>query len=310
MPEKIKNTVLLAVSIIALVFIGLFIFTRASADLGFNKTQDMANELKNKGLFPQAVEEYKDFLLTKTMSSALRSSICYIIAETYNNEIRDYDNALAWYLKAKYYNPRSPIITTLNEKIIACLENSGRNVEAKGELSSLTALDKDKTPDRNAVIVAKADGRPMTLKEFEKWYATLPEALVKQMPGLEGKKQLLRNFVAKELLYQSAVRRGFDKDKDILEQVFGVKKSLMVQKVLQDEVLKNARIDESDLRNFYQAHQKEFYDKLHGVQPSFEEVKKEVYQALMAEKVQNLSQAYVSKLLGSSDVRIIDENIR
>jgi hypothetical protein len=201
-------------------------------------------------------------------------------------------------------------MTTLNEKIIACLENSGRNVEARGELGSLTALDKDKIPDRNAVIVAKADGRPITLKEFDKWYGTLPEALIKQMPGPEGKKQLLRNFVAQELLYQSAVRRGFDKDQDILEQAFGIKRSLMVQKVLQEEVLKNAKIDESDLRNYYQVHQKEFFDRQHGVQPSFQDVKKEVYQALMAEKAQNLSQEYVSKLLGSSDVRIIDENVR
>ena len=160
------------------------------------------------------------------------------------------------------------------------------------------------------MVVAKIDDMPITLGQFQTWYEGLPEKLKKQNTGIEGKKKLLRNFVSEQLLYSSAQRRGYDHDKNILDQTFQYKKSLMVQKVFQDEVMKNTKIDKNDLQLYYQAHKKDFYDSLHHRQKTFEEVQQEVYRKMMQGKIQYASQDLINKLLTSSRVRIFDDLVK
>lgn len=304
------------ISYLFYIIIGLLIFNLGLGILGlrkshlsFNDLQNYANELKNKKLYTQSIEAYKNFLSVNKFSKKFRANVNYIIAEIYNNDLNDYDNALAYYIKAKYFDPHSSYLSMINQKIIQCLEKSGRTIDAKNELGKATALDKSKTQDHD-VVVAKIDDMPITLGQFQTWYEGLPEKLKKQNTGIEGKKKLLRNFVSEQLLYSSAQRRGYDHDKNILDQTFQYKKSLMVQKVFQDEVMKNTKIDKNDLQLYYQAHKKDFYDSLHHRQKTFEEVQQEVYRKMMQGKIQYASQDLINKLLTSSRVRIFDDLVK
>ena len=129
------------ISYLFYIIIGLLIFNLGLGILGlrkshlsFNDLQNYANELKNKKLYTQSIEAYKNFLSVNKFSKKFRANVNYIIAEIYNNDLNDYDNALAYYIKAKYFDPHSSYLSMINQKIIQCLEKSGRTIDAKNEL--------------------------------------------------------------------------------------------------------------------------------------------------------------------------------
>ena len=81
----------------------------------------------------------------------------------------------------------------------------------------------------------------------------LPPYIQSQLNSKNSKIEFLRQYLAEELLYDSAKRKNLDKDKEIIEGTFKAKKGLMAQKILREEIQKLVSINQSDVELFYKA---------------------------------------------------------
>jgi hypothetical protein len=123
--------------------------------------------------------------------------------------------------------------------------------------------------------------------------------------GKEGKREFLTQYVGLELMYQAAIREGFENDPEIIKEKKELEKQLLVQKYIMNNVLPEVNIDTSDVRNFYLANKSIKYgDK------SYDEIKTQVLFDYQQEKAQHAFSEYVSKLAAVEKVQIFEENVK
>ena len=70
-------------------------------DFNAEKIREFANELYNRQLFEQAVDQYRFYLESYNLEPKEQANITYQIANIYFDRMRDYKNALAHFLKIK-----------------------------------------------------------------------------------------------------------------------------------------------------------------------------------------------------------------
>ncbi len=120
-----------------------------------------------------------------------------------------------------------------------------------------------------------------------------------------------------ELLYQSAKRKGLDKDKDVREGVFRAEKALMTQKLLEQEIEKEVNLNkysEADIELYYKANKEKYAekDKNGNIKriPPFSEVKERVAQDFIQEKQQEAYQRLMERLMKAEQVVIYEEKFK
>ena len=142
----------------------------------------------------------------------------------------------------------------------------------------------------------------------------LPQYLQTQLNSPKNKLEFLRQYLAQELLYDSAKRKNLDKDKEIIEGTFRAKKGLMAQKILKDEIQKMVSINQSDIELYYKANQEKYAEKdKNGKiirQKSFEESAKQVAQDLFQERQQEAYDQLLERLMKAEDVTIYEKRIQ
>ena len=261
--------------------------------IGLEKQKEYANELKEKG----------------SLSKKEDANLSYLIGKIYMENMNDYQNALAEFIRVKVLLPESDLTLEVNTRTIECLERLGKNLDAQREMEKYSTLNK-KPEMSKGTVVAKIRNRNVTKEEMDNEIRKLP-SYVQEMYKEDAKKvEFLRQFIATELMYDSAKRRNFENDKDIVEKAFQVKKSFMVQKLLEEEIRGKMNISESDLKNYYEAHKKDYVEKdkdKKEKQKSFEESLENVKQACVSEKQQEIYQQLINQLLKAEKVTIYED---
>jgi len=297
-----KNLLLLINSALLLIIIALLLFPSSGANqMSFSKIKEYANELRSKGLFLQAIESYKQFLKNTSISKKTRSNLHYFIGEIYRDNLKDFDKALAHFIKIKYINPTTPLMNNINQKIVECLENSGRSRQAQLALEESTALNKSRTKE-SATILAKIDNDIISLADFNAWFDQLPDNIKTEYASKSKKKELLQQYIGQELMYRLALRKGFQNDPEILKKSFDVKKNLMAQKVIQEELYSQIKITPQEIELYYNAHKDRYKKPLNQMIPI-------VQNDLLQEKMQEKSQELLSKMIKANSVQIFDDNL-
>ncbi len=290
----------------------------AGPPLPAEKKREIANALFNRQLYAQAVEEYRDYLLRYPLSAREQTNIAYQIATIYFERLNDYENALAYYVMAKYYYPESPLQKQISKRMVECLERLNRSGDARQVVSREAALDaSQKLESRPGEVIARIGDRTITTGDLEHQINRLPEYLRNQMSGREQKREFLKQYIAQELLYDSAKRRGLDSDKDVIEGTFQAKKALMVEKLLAEEIEKEAGIENyrnSDVETYYQANKEKYAErdkdgKVVRIKP-FSEVAQQVGRDFVQAKKQEALQRIIERLMEAEKVTIYDDKIR
>jgi len=119
-------------------------------------------------------------------------------------------------------------------------------------------------PQGKGPVVARIGKREITLGELNDQIEKLPPYMRSTFQGRDKKVDFLKQYIATELMYTTAKRKGYDRDKDIIEGAFQAKKNLMVQKLIQDEVKDAVHIGDSDLKLYYQAHRDKYVEEKGG----------------------------------------------
>lgn len=303
---KLKQIGIILGLFIVGILIGKFVFL---GSFNIEQQRKYAHLLVDKGLYEQAIAEYKKIVDSGKLSVKEEANLAYIMANIYVDNIHDYSNALALYLKVKILSADKELKQKVETRTIECLEKLGRPLEAQQEMEKATALKPAKEISKGAVV-AKIRNREITMEELTAKLRKLPPSMQEAFKDKKQQLEFLKQYIAGELLYDSAKRRNFNNDKEIIDRAYEMKKALMVEKLLSEEVRSKIGISESDMKLYYETHKKDFTGKKDKKQKSYEEVKEEIRQTLQYEKEREKSQEYLENLLRVEQVTIYDDLFR
>jgi tetratricopeptide (TPR) repeat protein len=269
--------------------------------LDVSQQQDFAAELVDNKLYSQAVVEYDKLLDYGELEVKKQANINYIVGNIYLNYLRDYENAAARYVKARFLDPESELKDKINKNLVICFERMGRSLEAQKQLERSTELGQSETRKEGGVVVARIGEREISMTDLENEIEKLPPSAQAQFRDKKGKLEFLQQYVGAELLYDTALRRGFDKDKDVTEGAFQMKKQLMINKLLTEQIPQDIQISEGEIKLYYDAHKEDFKDK------ELNEVKSQIELELKRGKQQEAYSKLVQKMMEAEKVKIYDD---
>ncbi len=276
---------------------------------------DLANAYYTNGLYQASVNQYLQYLNNYRPKPARVANTYFTIANIYFDRLNDYQKALEYYFKVKYLFPQSPLQKEVSKKIVSCLERLDRSQDAVRVMEKEAALDTAEIhKSRPGAVLATIGSHKITQGDLDFEISKLPPYLQDQFKSREKKKELLRQLILQDLLYESAKRQGLDKDKDVIEGVFEAKKALMANKLLQEELKNKVKIDPEEVRLYFKANKDKYAerDKKGKIvrHKTFAEVQQQVAQDLLAEKQQEAYQQLADRLMKAEDVHIYEQRIQ
>ncbi len=296
--------VLLSLGGILLVF-SILIYLRlgslSQGELDVSRQQDFAGELVDNKLYSQAILEYDKLLDFGELDEKKQANINYIVGNIYLSYLSDYENAAARFVRARFLNPESELRDKIGKNLVICFERMGRFLEAQKQLERSTQLGQTKANNEGGVVVARIGDREITMTDLENEIEKLPPSVQTQFKEKQEKLKFLQQYVGAELLYDTALRRGFDKDKEVMEGSFQMKKQLMINKLLAEEIPQDIQISEGEIKLYYDAHDQDFKDQELG------QVKSQIESELKRSKQQEAYNKLVQEMMEAEKVKIYDD---
>ena len=279
------------------------------------KIREYANALYNRELYTQSIREYQRYLDLYDVDAQQQANVNFIMGNIYFERLRDYENAMANYLRVKHVFPESDLISQVDRQIVACLERLQRSSDAKQALDEATSLEPDQvTESRPGEVVAMIGYREITSGDLQYHIRQLPEYVQSQIKTREGKLEFLRQYVATELFYDAAKRKQLDQDKDVIAGAFEAKKGLMVQKYLEEEIAGQVEISDEDIQLYYDAHKDKYVEKDEQGnvkrQKAFREVRREVAEDLLRERQQKAYNDLLDRMVETEDAKIFADKVQ
>jgi tetratricopeptide (TPR) repeat protein len=309
---------ILIISFLIFIILWSVCSTNKEPQISADKKREIANVLYNQQLYQQAISEYQDYLENYQLDASEQANISYMVANIYYDRLHDYENALAYYLRIKHLFPESNLQNEINKKIVECLERLKRSTDAQQVIEQSAALDERQKPkSQPGEVVARIGTREITSGDLQYELNRLPVYVREQIQSNKQKIEFLKSFIVQELLYDSAKRMGLDKDKEVREGVLMAEKSLMSQKLLQQEIEKETGIDKytnADVELYYRANKEKYAEKDEDGKiksiPSFGEVQEKVAQDFIQEKQQEAYQRLIERLMKSENVQIYEKKFQ
>jgi len=264
----------------------------------------IAGELRDNKLYEETVNEYKVILSLEGLDNRQRGNINYLIGKIYFEDLKDYEKAAAYYLRARAYDPEGTFITEASRNLVASLEKMGHYLDAKREMSAVTDVNAE-PKDKNDVAVARIGGVPVWRSQIEEQLQNLPPEMQKQLMSREAKMNFVRQYVGVELMYHAAIREGYDRDEDIVRKKDMLLKQLLVEKFVVEKVMPEVKLDTMDVRNFYLANKDSRYEGA-----PYDSVKAQVFLDYQSDKANAAYSNYIAKLAEMERVEFLDQNIK
>jgi len=274
-------------------------------EAAIERHKKLAAELRDNRLYDAAVEEYRQILAYDDLDDGTRAGVSYLIGRLYFENIGDYEQAAAYYVRARALDPDGDFVLEASKNLVTALERSGNLVNAKRQLDVLTDIGAAPAGDSD-VAVARMGGVPVWQSQVDDAMEMLPpEAQKEYTRDREARVRFMRQYVAAELLYHAAIREGFDKDAEIARRTRELNRQLLVEKYVREKVAPQIQIDTLDLRNFYLANK----DSRYGGAP-FDSVQARVLLDYQSQKAESAFQDYLALLAQKERVEFLDRNVK
>lgn len=264
----------------------------------------LAAELQNNRLYDAAVDEYQKILELPGLETSRRANVSFLVGRVLFENLRDYEQAAGYFVRAKTLDPKGSFVEEASKNLVACLEKSGRMLDARRELGAVTAIDSGPRVAGDLPL-ARVDGRTIWNSEVEEQIQQLPPSIQKQLLSREARLGYLRNYVGVELIYQAAQREKMDADPGLIRQKEQLWKKLVVQKYVEERVMPNVSIDTADVRNFYLANKDTRYKGM-----PFDSARAQAFMDYQSQKTESAYGEYLSQLAASSKVEFLEHNIK
>lgn len=276
---------------------------------------NLANAYQTNGLYEAAAQEYLTYLEQYELDANRRANIYFTIANLYYERLNDYQKALEYYFRVKYLFPESPMQGEVGKRIVSCLERLQKTTDASRILEKEAALKPGDVQEYKAAeVLAEIGQRKITQGDLDFEISKMPAYLQEQFRDKKQKAEFLKQYILQELLYDSAKRKELDKDKDVIEGTFRAQKALMAEKILQEELRDQVKIDPADVELYYLAHKEKYTEKNDKGevvrQRAFHEVQDQAARDLAVDRQQQAYQRLVERLMKAQEVKIYEHRIR
>lgn len=282
--------------------------------LSADKKVNLANTYYNNELFGAAIREYTEYLAQYEMDDSRRANTYYTIANIYFERLNDYNKALENYLRIKYLYPESNLQREVGKKIVNCLERLERSQDAQRILNKETALKPEEVAEHKPdEVIAKIGDKTITQGDLDFEIKQLPPYIQSQINTRDKKIEFLQQYIAEELLYDSAKRKGLENDREVLAGTFRAKKRLMSQKILAEELEGKIDIKEADVELYFKANKEKYVEKDERGkmirQKSFQECAQQVAQDLFLKRQEEAYKVLITRLNKAENVMIYEKKV-
>lgn len=107
-------------------------------------------------------------------------------------------------------------------------------------------------------VMARVGDKEITTTDFDGQIGNLPESVQKLSTQGQGKKAVLEALVNREVLYAAARKKNLDKDAELLKRFENLKKELIINSYLQNELSGKLKVDDTEVEGFYNANPAEY----------------------------------------------------
>jgi tetratricopeptide (TPR) repeat protein len=263
----------------------------------------LAGELTDNNLPEAAIEEYGMILEKAVLDDTERGAINYLIGKIYFEDIGDYEQAAAYYIRARSLDPSGSYITEAGKNLITCLERMGRRLDARRELDWQAGAEPDSTTSPGK-IVARVGSFNISVADFNAAIAALPTEMQQQLSGREERRKFLDQMIGRELIYHAALREGMERDSRMQKELKELEKEYLVQYYTQVKIAPTVKPDSAELQLYFDANKDKYGDK------SFDTVRDEVMQAYINYIGQKAINEYIGTLLDAEPVQVFEENLK
>ncbi len=279
--------------------------------------REVAAKLRAAGALDEAADLYAAALHDTSQPATERARLAYGLGQAYLEAGR-YERALRWLYEAESLGA-GPFQGAVSQRIVECLERLGRHHAAQAALASGSRLPAGTADapsaaaaaDTGGPVVAEIAGAPIHRAEVLAMLDELPPEAVREVSQQARLGELLRRYVADELLYRKAQKLSLDDDPEVRRQLARLGKQVVLAKLVEREVMTKVTIDPSDLANFFAAH-RDRYQKA-GQQdqpPSLEQVRGQVEHDYRMSKAQAIYAELVASELGADGVKLYPERMQ
>lgn len=106
-------------------------------------------------------------------------------------------------------------------------------------------------PSAGGKVLVKVSNSFITVKDFTSRLSKLPEYYKKMVE--KDKKRYLEEMISEKLLYEEAIRRGLNRDKEVVDVLNEAKRKIVITRLVKDEVDNKAKVGEDEMLAFYEA---------------------------------------------------------
>lgn len=142
--------------------------------------------------------------------------------------------------------------------------------------------------------IAKAGSVVITKEDLDKEIANLPDFAKQMFENGSGIENLVDEMVKREILYQEAKKKGYEKDSMYPSRLENAKKAILIDYLLEKEVDKKVVVSEQEIKDFYES--KKNLLKQNGKIVPFETVKDMIARNILKKKQNELFETYVEDL--------------
>jgi len=249
-----------AVLVVCLAILAVVLFQSRHSSNDAERIEDriaVAGVMLNEGLPAEAVAEYEAALDLARGDRARKANLCYLIGKIYFENLKDYEKALAYFARAKHYNPNHPQRRKIEQWSVECLERLGRSLDAENKIRRATSLRPIARP-ASGTVVAQIGGRPITMGELDAEIRSLPPEVQRRFADPKQKLAFLEQYVARRLLADAARRAGLDHDPEVLRELDRARDDVLVGAYFDREIAAKVNVTTDELKLYYEAHKEDF----------------------------------------------------
>ncbi len=301
---------LLIANLIGLLALAAFLARPSSGGEGTPRVaehaREVASKLKSAGALDEAAGLYEVYLEGTDADAETRASVAYSLGSTYLDGGR-YESALRWFYEAEAVGV-GELQDQLAKKIVHTLERLGRYHSAKAVLESRAAFDPataDVARSPDDPVVARIGDEEIYRSQVLRLLDDLPPEAAAQLGAGAQRGELLKKYVADELLWRKAVKLEYDKDPQVRRSYEALLKQLAISKLVERDVVTKIEVDPADLQNFFEANRTRYEkegEKLENMPPQVE-------RDYRMSKVQSAYQGMIDSELATEDVELFAERM-
>ncbi len=225
---------------------------------------DYAAELMAHGLDREAADQIEQ-ILNMTPDSEANARYRRTLADLYMIRLGDYEKALAHLVHLRRFHPDHASGT--EDLVRRCLDRLGRVYDVQRRRLLDAGINPVKGNVASDTVVKFGNEAGISLAEVRQ--RLLQMGLPLKAPPAEMLNRVVQGMVGERLLRRAAERAAVDRDPKFIEQVRSFEQNLMLQRYLEEKVLKDVQVDEQALQLYLEKHQQEFSAPLRVVFSSY-----------------------------------------